>query len=101
MRDADFVVTEANSCTTAFALKHRKRIILLPRTAEQFLLAYRLGEQGLARWLDSETAPYGLTELLEEVYNSPEEPQAISMADSREDPVEAVVSALMSARPRT
>jgi hypothetical protein len=98
MRDADLVVTEANSFTTAFALKHRKRIILLPRTAEQFLLAHRLGEQGFARWLDSETAPYALADLLEEVYNSPKESQAISMADAREDPVEAVVSALMSAR---
>ena len=98
MRDADLVVTEANSFTTAFALKHRKRTILLPRTAEQYLLAHRLAEQGLARWLDSETAPYGLTDLLEEVYKSPEESKAISMADSREDPVEAVVSALMSSR---
>lgn len=101
MRDADLVVTEATSGTMAFALKHRKRMILLPRTAEQFLLAHRVAKEGLARWVDSETAPYGLAELLEEVYDAPGEPPAVSMADSSQDPVEAVVSALMSARSRT
>jgi UDP:flavonoid glycosyltransferase YjiC (YdhE family) len=96
MPEADIIVTEAGFGTTAAALEQRKKIVLLPRTAEQWLLAVRLAEQGLARWLDSETVPYGLTDLIAEVINDRDRPPALSMQVSREQPVESVVSALLS-----
>ena len=96
MPEADIVVTEANFGTTAAALERRKKIVLLPRTAEQWLLAARLAEQGLAQWLDTVSAPYGLPDLLAEVMNKRDRPPALTAQASREQPVESVVSALLS-----
>lgn len=100
LRKADLIVSEGGHGLVCQALKAGKPMLLAPCTAEQELLAHRLGAQGLARWVMHDRFAEHFAGLLAQTIDEVRTGSAAApriTVDADEQPVRAVLDAIAAA----